>query len=67
MSFVDCVLHCCTFVLTQQLQWLPEDIDNLTRARMRCPQIYKNSPCLTKFTKVEERVYRAICGRNNNE
>jgi len=66
MGFVTCVMYCCTQVLTPVLVWTDEDKSNLSHARQRCPIIYSESPCLTKFTKVEDKVYQAICGRNNN-
>ena len=42
--------------------WKPRDDESLAQARGRCTQLYKDSPCLVKFVKVEPGIYRAICG-----
>lgn len=67
MMFLSCILMCCTQVLSYNSKWSKQDQEHLTIARSRCKEIYPNSPCLTKFQKTEELVYRAICGKNNNE
>lgn len=67
MTLIDCLMYCCTSVLTPQLQWLPEDIDNLNRARVICREMNVNKPCLIKFTKKEPKIYDGVCGENNNE
>ena len=38
------------------------DMQHLNFAKKRCAILKPHSPCLKKFIKVEERVYRAICG-----
>lgn len=64
MGFITCIMACCTHVLAPD--WNKIDDVNLDHARTRCREMYKESRCLVKFTKVEERVYRAICGKDNN-
>lgn len=39
----------------------------MDHARQRCGVIYKESPCLVKFTKVQDKQYRATCGQDNNK
>ena len=65
--FISCVLFCCTWVKTYDDNWSQIDKLNLERAQRRCKELYDGrSPCLTKFTKTEPQVYRAICGKENN-
>ncbi len=35
---------------------------NLDTATNRCAQLYKNSPCLVSFMKLEDNRYHAVCG-----
>lgn len=41
----------------------PRDMPALKSAKVRCAQIYRNSPCLKKLTKRAPGEYQAICGR----
>lgn len=38
------------------------DEQSMEAAAKRCPELYPASPCLKYFIKVEENVYRVICG-----
>jgi hypothetical protein len=42
--------------------WERIDYQMAESARKRCPEKFPNSPCLVRFVKVEDRMYRAICG-----
>lgn len=61
--FITCMLHCCTRVLTPNSQWTDQDNKALQLAQQHCQQENK---CLITFKKVEEGVYSAICGQENN-
>lgn len=63
MIFITCILHCCTQVRTPQREWTDQDKKTLDTAREHC---YKEKECLIKFRKIEDSVYEAICGRDNN-
>lgn len=39
------------------------DYFTMENAKKRCVLHYPMSPCLTKFTKIKEREYVAICGK----
>lgn len=68
MMFISCLALCCTTILTPTDDWSDRDETAFTTARSRCGEIYKDSPCLVKFTKMEEAdTYRAICGANNSK
>jgi hypothetical protein len=43
--------------------WTDNDIKCYNRAKIRCGEYYKYSPCLKSFTKVEYQTYRAICSK----
>lgn len=43
--------------------WNDYDRMHLVRARQRCGEIYKKSPCLIEFRKRTESDYSAICGK----
>jgi len=64
--FITCLVHCCTYVLAPDPSWKNYDNEALNRAQHRCAELYEHSTCLTKFTKMEPRVYRAVCGPENN-
>jgi hypothetical protein len=66
MVLVTCAIVCCTTFTTSSSKITKVDTINLNHARKRCGELYPDSPCLTKFTKVEDNVYRATCGPNNN-
>jgi hypothetical protein len=42
------------------------DMRQLSRAQLRCRQLYKKSPCLKIFTKIGEQDYTAICGKTRS-
>ena len=46
-------------------KWTGLDQQNYEQAIKRCPELYKDSPCLKVFIKKEDRVYNAICGGEN--
>jgi hypothetical protein len=46
--------------------WNENDQWNVEQAKQKCPKIYKNSPCLTKFIKSGKQDYKAICGKEKN-
>lgn len=66
MMFISCVLFCCTWVTSPTEEWNKRDDLALRSAKKRCREIYKESKCLIKFKKVEENIYRATCGKENN-
>jgi len=43
--------------------WNSYDQKTLDHAKIRCKELYSNSPCLITFTKTAEKDYRVICGR----
>lgn len=45
------------------IPWTDKDIEIKKRAEKFCEKNYKDAPCLTKFYKMEEGVYRAVCGK----
>lgn len=56
-------LACAPAIITNLTkEWKDIDSKSLKVAERRCPTLYPDAPCLTKFTKVEDRMYRAICG-----
>lgn len=65
MIFLRCVLLCCTTILTPENHWTKADEKHYDIASKRCGELFTESPCLVKLTKVEDLVYRATCGRNN--
>ena len=54
-----------TVVENRTNTWKKIDHDNLMMARKRCPELYKDSPCLKFFRKKEELVYHAVCGEES--
>ena len=52
-----------TIIVNNTKSWTETDKRSLSYAKTRCEQIYKDAPCLKKFTKKEELVYQAICGK----
>ncbi len=51
-----------TVIINLTGTWTPDDQKTLDRAQTRCAELYPDSPCLKKFSKQEELMYRAICG-----
>ena len=47
--------------------WKPVDEANLRAAKNSCQFRYPDAPCLTKFTKLDERSYFAMCGKEINK
>lgn len=43
-------------------QWNSFDQKTLNRAKVRCGQLYPNSPCVKKFMKTDKMTYQVICG-----
>lgn len=43
--------------------WVELDRRTFARAASRCEHYYPSAPCLVEFQKLEERRYRAICGK----
>jgi hypothetical protein len=42
--------------------WTDQDQEAITQAQKRCGELFPKAPCLKLFVKVEEGMYRAICG-----
>ncbi len=61
--FIQCLIHCCTQVMAPDSVWDRQDKDALQSASVHCREEDK---CLTKFRKVEQGIYTAICGKENN-
>lgn len=61
MSLLVCA---AAIIVNNTNSWTETDKKNLAYAKTRCEQIYKEAPCLKRFIKTEELVYRAICGKN---
>lgn len=54
---------CAAIILINMTaNWSDFDESTLNRAKIRCKQLYKDAPCLKKFTKKNKNTYRAICG-----
>lgn len=66
MVLIKCIMVCCTQILIPDKIFTKQDQATLDRARFVCREQYKNSPCLVKLKRVEDSVYSAICGKNNN-
>lgn len=60
---LTCVLHCCTLVLAPDRKWTDQDKGALSSAQQHCRDEGK---CLVKLKKVEEGLYTATCGKENN-
>lgn len=58
------LLVCKALILinSSNLPWIPHDFEVSGNASKRCGEIYKNSPCLVKFSKIGYNRYLAICG-----
>lgn len=65
MTFTSCLLACCTAISSPDKTWSKTDQEALESAKGHCRVEYSRSPCLVKFKKVEDRVYQAICGKDN--
>jgi hypothetical protein len=61
-------MNCAPTVLDNRTEvWSVTDQKSATSASERCSVYYEDSPCLVRFTKTEENVYRAICGERGEE
>lgn len=47
-------------------EWNKIDQASYESAFLRCSQLYKHSPCLKVFRKLEENLYASICGSNRD-
>ena len=59
----------CIGILIINLSSLPMnklDYRHVEFAKIRCEQIYPDSPCVSRFYKMEENVYRVLCGPKFN-
>lgn len=55
----------CIGILIINLSYIPMnelDYKHVEFAKTRCEKFYKNSPCVSRFYKMEENVYRVLCG-----
>lgn len=64
LIFIACVMHCCTQVTSPDKVWDDHDQQALDMARKGCYS--RDKQCLVKLRKVEESIYTAICGKENN-
>lgn len=46
--------------------WNKQDSETLVHARMRCAEIYPDSPCVKLFIKKDEQTYNVVCGNNQD-
>lgn len=61
-------LSCATTkVVNHTKVWSKNDERALNGAKVRCGQIYPNSPCVRTFYKMEENRYRVICGHEEKK
>ena len=54
-------------VVNYTKEWIKIDQLNYNQAVKRCPELYKDAPCLKTFIKKRDRVYNAICGKKTNK
>jgi len=59
----------CLVVIVVNLTstWNKVDQTTLDRAKIRCQQLYPDSPCLKKFIKKPDNIYNAICSERRTE
>lgn len=61
-------LNCPPTVIENRTDtWTKLDQDTLNRAKHRCGELYKESPCLKFFRKKAERTYNALCGQEKKK
>jgi hypothetical protein len=60
---VICLLHCCTTITSPTKEWNENDQRTLKTAQNYCK---KKGECLISLKKVEESVFTALCGKENN-
>lgn len=46
-----------------KFNWNDEDFKVYEKARIRCGEIYKESPCVKKFIKRDKQDYSVVCGK----
>jgi hypothetical protein len=44
-------------------EWNKHDLQIIKTCKKRCPELYKDAPCLKKFIKYGEQDYDCICGK----
>lgn len=52
---------------TSKYEWNSYDAATLAHAKKRCGEIYRRSPCLKVFFKVDKQDYKAICGAEDEK
>lgn len=62
-------LQCPTTIVQvpSRLEWNDVDVAHLKIATRRCSSLYRKSPCLIRFRKVESLTYQATCGIERSE
>ncbi len=48
---------------TSNLPWNAHDTEVISEASIRCQQLFKESPCLSRLIKVDFNTYHAYCGK----
>lgn len=64
------LIYGCQMVLMinlSNLPWNDHDTQIEKQAEIRCTQIYKDSPCLTRFVKTGNGAYQALCGKRSRK
>lgn len=54
-----------TTIINKTTTWTKHDEGRLNYSKERCKIVYPDSPCLTKFIKIESARYMAVCGKPN--
>lgn len=52
-------------VIYPGLTWNRFDTQTLEKAKVRCGELYKQSPCVKVFYKKAERTHSVVCGKGN--
>lgn len=65
MNFVLGVIMCPVILMVNKtdLDWTYTDKEYVFYTASRCPEIYKDAPCLKQFIKTDFQTYRPICGK----
>jgi len=50
-------------IINKTDSWNSSDKQMLEFSKVRCEQIYTDATCLKEFSKIEENVYWALCGK----
>jgi hypothetical protein len=48
-------------IINHTKEWTTFDAKTLARAKIRCGQLYPNSPCVQTFMKTKPLTYQVIC------